>query len=284
MRGPCLRLLLVLLLLLPGAARAADMQFITSDGVRLHFIEAGPKAAPTIVFVPGWTMPAWIFQPQIEAFSKRYHVVAVDPRGQGASDVPVSGYDYQRRGQDIGDLIAALRVPKVLLVGWSLGVLDSLAYVQQSGDARLAGLVLIDNSVGEDPPPVASKLPMRRGPKLERDEQMRRFVAGMFHTPPGPSYLDALTAAALRTPPEIAAQLSNYAVPRTYWKEAVYSVRKPVLYIVRPRFAGQAGNLAAKHPTAETAIFPTAGHALFVDEVGRFDSLLEGFIRRRVWP
>jgi len=42
-------------------AHAADMQFTTSDGVRLHVIEAGPPQAQTIVFVPGWTMPAWIF-------------------------------------------------------------------------------------------------------------------------------------------------------------------------------------------------------------------------------
>jgi non-heme chloroperoxidase len=286
MRGLRSFLLLVLLALtlLTGVARAGDRQFVTSDGVRLHVIEAGPTAAPTIVFVPGWTMPAWIFKPQIDAFARRYHVIALDPRGQGDSDAPAAGYDYQRRGQDIADLIAALGARQVLLVGWSLGVLDSLAYVQQSGDRRLAGLVLIDNSVGEDPPPVAARPLPRRGPKLERDEQMRRFVAGMFHVSPGPAYLQALTAAALKTPAEAAARLGSYAVPRTYWKEAVYSVQKPVLYVVRPRFAGQAGNLAAKHPMAETAVFETAGHALFVDEAARFNALLDSFIRRRVWP
>ena len=42
----------------------------------------------------------------------------------------------------------------VLLVGWSLGVLDALAYVHTHGDAALAGLVLVDNSVGEEPAPV----------------------------------------------------------------------------------------------------------------------------------
>ena len=88
----------------------------------------------------------------------------------------------------------------------------------------------------------------------------------------------------MRTPPEAAAALGNYRVPRTYWREAIYSVRKPILYVVRPRFAGQAGNLAAKHPMAETALFETAGHALFVDEAARFNALMDGFIRRRIWP
>ncbi len=260
------------------------MQLTLSDGVRLHITEQGPSAAPTLVFVPGWTMPAWIFQPQIDAFSRVYHVVAMDPRGQGSSDKPAFGYDHIRRGQDIAELIAALGNRPVVLVGWSLGVLDSLAYVQQAGDGRLAGLVLIDNSVGEDPPPTPSALPTKRGPKLARDEQMRRFVAGMFRSGPGPAYLAALTDAALQTPPDAAAQLSNYPVPRTYWRDAVYAVRKPILYVVRPRFAAQASNLAARHPMAETALFEQAGHALFVDEPGRFNALLDGFLRRRVWP
>ena len=276
--------LLALLLSWPLAARAGDATFTTSDGVRLHVIEAGPAAANTIVFVPGWTMPAWIFAAQIKAFSQRYHIVALDPRGQGDSDVPDSGYDYRRRGQDIGELIAALGSRPVLLVGWSLGVLDSLAYVQQSGDGRLAGLVLIDNSIGEEPAPIPPRPSVRRGPRLSREEQMSRFVAGMFRRSPGEAYLQRLTDTALRTPAPAAAALSNYAVPRTFWREAVYSVNKPILYAVRPRFAEQSANLLAKHPMAERAVFETAGHALFIDDAAQFNALLDGFIRRRVWP
>src|SRR5882724_1958475 len=71
---------------LQGAASVKDGSFITSDGVKIHYLESG--TGPTILFVPGWTMPAEIWQPQIEHFSKSYYVVAVDPRSQGASDKP----------------------------------------------------------------------------------------------------------------------------------------------------------------------------------------------------
>ena len=283
MRLASLRIALFLLLL-PGLASARDAYFTTSDGVRLHVIEQGDRARNTIVFVPGWSMPAWIFKPQLDAFSRSYHVVSLDPRGQGDSEVAPSGYDHNRRGSDIAELIAALGGRPVLLVGWSLGVLDSLGYVAQYGDTKLAGLVLIDNSIGEDPPPVAARLPGRAGPKLPREEQMKRFVRGMFRSNPGSDYLDRLTEDALRTPPEVAASLSSYPAPRSYWRDAVYSVVQPLLYIVRPRFAEQAANLAAKDPLAETVTFTTAGHALFVDEAERFDQVLEDFIRRRVWP
>lgn len=276
--------LILLAYLTVWPAWAAQLQFTTSDGVRLHVIDAGPAQGRTVLLVPGWTMPAWIFQAQLSGLARAgYHAVALDPRGQGDSDVPLGGYNHVRRGQDIAELIQRLPQP-VVLVGWSLGVLDSLAYVTNAGDSALAGLVLIDNSIGEEPAPVPGRIPAARAPRLARDEQMRRFVTGMFRSSPGQDYLERLTDAALRTPPEAAAALVNYPVPRTYWRSAVYSVSKPVLYVVRPKFEAQAANFVARAPNAETVLFTQAGHALFVDEPDKFNDVLVSFIRRRVWP
>ncbi|HEX3347963.1 MAG TPA: alpha/beta hydrolase [Acetobacteraceae bacterium] len=271
----------------PLSARAQrDRFFTTSDGVTLHYIEAGQ--GPTLVLIPGWTMPAWIFAPQIAAFSQRYHVVALDPRSQGDSDVASSGYNQDRRGQDIAELLDRLGPQPVALAGWSLGVLDSLAYVHTNGDSRLAGLVLIDNSVGEDPAPrpePRAPLPRRRRPArpVTREVLMRNFVAGMFVRAQPPTYIDDLTEACLRTPPLAAALLLSYPVPRTYWKEAVYATDKPILYIVRPRLAGQAANLAAHDPYAEAVVLNDVGHAMFVDNPTEFNSILQSFLTRRVW-
>ncbi len=280
----CLRFLVLALLLWPGMVRAADRFFTTSDGVRLHYTESGPVSAPTLVFVPGWTMPGWIFQPQIEFFSRRYHVVALDPRGQGDSDVPLSGYEPYRRGNDIADLIQALGNHPVVLVGWSLGVLDSLAYVHQFGDGQLLGMVLIDNSVGEDPAPTAvprvAHRPLAR--PASREEAMARFVRGMFHRPQSEAYLDQLTETALRTPPDASAALLSYPVPRTFWREAIYAVRKPILYVVTPRLAGQAENLQARHPGVQADIYADAGHALFIDDGNRFNAEMAAFLQTQV--
>jgi non-heme chloroperoxidase len=256
--------------------------FTTSDGVRLHYLEAGPRAAHTIVFVPGWTMPAWIWRPQIIAFARTYHVVAFDPRGQGDSEVAPGGYDQDRRGRDIGELLARLGPTPALVVGWSLGVLDTLADVHIDGDAHLAGLVLVDNSVGEEPAPGPPK--PSHGRPLPHAVFMRAFIRSMFRTPQPPAYLDELTATALRTPEPAARALLSYPVPRSYWREAVYAARVPVLYVVRPGLSGQAGNLQRNRPDTETAVFSDAGHALFVDDAARFNTLMQDFIRRHVWP
>ena len=266
---------------LPGTT---DRYFTTSDDVRLHYLESGPRLAPTIVLVPGWTMPAWIFAPQIRFFSRRYHVIAFDPRGQGFSEIAPDGYNQDRRGQDIGDLLQQLGPRPVVIIGWALGVLDTLAYIHASGDSLIAGLVLVDNSVGENPPPIPAPAPRRPHRPLPYAAYMRAFVADMFRTRQSPYYLNRLTEATLRLPEADARALLAYPVPRTYWREALFSTSKPVLYLVRPHLTGQANNLLIDRPNTQIAIFPTAGHALFVDAAPRFDALVANFLRTQVRP
>jgi len=285
----CLIVALGLLLARPATAdtpaAVQSRYFVTSDGVRLHYLEAGPRLAHTIVFVPGWTMPAWIWQPQIQAFARYYHVVAFDPRGQGDSDAPPTGYEPGRRGRDIAELIANIEPVPAVLVGWSLGVLDTLAYVRAHGDMKVAGLVLVDNSVGEEPPPPVPVGPRKPKPILPHAIAMHRFVQGMFRHRQSESYLDRLTEATLRTPEPASRALLAYPVPRTYWREALYSTQKPVLYVVRPGWLSeQAANLARNRPGTQIAVFNDAGHALFVDDAARFNTLVGGFIARTVWP
>ncbi len=261
------------------AVNAAD--FRSSDGVRLHYTASG--AGEVIVLVPGWTMPASIWAPQVEHFSQRYRVIAYDPRSQGGSAVARSGHNIERRARDIGELIAHLNVPRVVLVGWSLGVLEALSYVQAQGDARVAGLVLVDNSVGEDPAPTRGGNFMARL-RADRTRAMTEFVRAMFRSEQTPAYLDALTAQALKTPYEASVQLLTIKQPREFWRAAVYGTTRPVLYVVTPRLQGQAENLQRKRPATRSEVFESAGHALFVDEPRRFNALMDEFLAETLRP
>ncbi|CAN5318701.1 hypothetical protein BH10PSE2_BH10PSE2_30390 [soil metagenome] len=173
----------------------------------------------------------------------------------------------------------------VVLVGWSLGVLDTLAYVADAGDSRIAGLVLIDNSVGEEPAPIArpgavAGSPVDAAPVPEDERRRRRaaFVASMFAHDPGIAYRARLTDQALRMSQADERRLLAYDVPRGYWRAALHSTDKPVLYVVRPRLRPQGLNLVRTHAHARMEVFETSGHALFVDEADRFDTLLIDFL------
>jgi non-heme chloroperoxidase len=281
MRLPARLLALLIAVLVAAPAAARDLYFTASDGAHLHYTLTGPPNRPVLVFVPGWTMPGWIFAPQAAAFSQNYQVVLFDPRGQGSSQITPDGYTAGRRGADIGDLLSHLP-GRVVLVGWSLGVLDSLAYLHAAGPSRLAGLVLIDNSVGENPPPTPPSHRGVPGPVLSHAASMRAFVASMFHTRQSAAYLKQLTEASLITPPEDASALLRYDEPRSFWKDTLLATSIPTLYIVRPHLAAQAQNLLADRPNTDIAIFPKAGHALFVDEPARFNMLLAGFLHAAI--
>jgi non-heme chloroperoxidase len=266
--------------LLPLPARAATSRFFrTSDGVRLHYLAAG--AGRTIAIIPGWCMPAWIFGPQIEALSRDYRVAVLDPRGQGRSDIPRSGYEPARRGRDVTEFVAELGEPRLVLAGWSLGVLDALSSLNAAGDARLAGLLLIDNSIGEGEPPPPRSGNFFRNLRTRRAETVRGFCAAMFRTPREPAYLDALARDAQRMGVEDSIRLLSYPRPREFWRETLYGTRRPILYAVRPNFRTQAALLAQRHPSAEVDIYESAGHALFVDEAARFNAATDRFLRQR---
>jgi microsomal epoxide hydrolase len=268
--------------MLCGVATAAGNRvessfFVASDGVRLHVLEAGPaERSPVIAFVPGWSMPAAIWRAQLESLGLAHRVAALDPRGQGRSEIPRAGYTADRRAADIAEFVA--RYPKVVLVGWSLGALESLHYVSAHGEAKLAGLVLVDSSVGEPPAPKAGTF--RDDLRRDRAAALDRFVRAMFRTPRPEDELAALTVSASQMPLDASLALLAYPYRREHWRTAAHAVKVPLLYAVTPQFAAQAGNLKRNRPATHTAVFEHAGHALFVDEPARFNALLADFVAR----
>jgi non-heme chloroperoxidase len=57
----------------------------------------------------------------------------------------------------------------------------------------------------------------------------------------------------------------------------------PLLYVIRPRWVAQGENLMRNRPDTEMEVFTDAGHALFVDDPARFNSVTDDFLRRHVW-
>lgn len=260
------------------ATQLTRREFQTSDGITLSLLESGREHAQSanvkIALVTGWSMPAAIWQSQLERFGRRFHTLALDPRGQGESHLPAGGFTADRRATDLKEFLDPLS--NVLLIGWSLGAIESLQYVHMFGADRLAGLVLVDSSVGEEPapPPGGTFLQALRD---ERDQTLDGFVRAIFKTPPSDAEVAALVNGAKRMPVESSIALLSYPFPRTHWKEIAHGFKKPLLYAVTPQFEAQAQNLQKNRPGTQVEIFKDAGHTLFVDEPERFNELILRF-------
>lgn len=253
--------------------------FQSSDGIRLHYMEAGK--GHTIIFIPGWTMPARIWLPQIRHFSKKYHAVAFDPRSQGDSDVARSGHTPERRAQDIKELLEQFKDDSFVLVGWSLGVNEALAYIKLFGEEKLKAVALVDNAVIDNPTPQASQFLQQF--RENRNMAAYWFVRSMFRTKQDSAYLNELTQASLKTPLEAAFDLLTKIYPGSVWQSVIRKTNLPILYAATTRYRSQAEILKTLKPASRIEIFENSGHALFIDEPDRFNGLLQEFLTEAVW-
>ena len=114
----------------------------TNDGVRLQYLEAG--AGQPLVMIPGWSQTAEQFKFQLEGLSNRYRVIAVDMRGHGESSKPAYGYRIARLSKDVHELLTALDLHEVVLLGHSVGASIIWSYYDLFGPERLAKLILVD--------------------------------------------------------------------------------------------------------------------------------------------
>jgi non-heme chloroperoxidase len=281
----------------------------TTDGIKIHYLEAGhqkgipsaevgnplpagtvatkgnisvtnPNQFPSILFVPGWTMPAWIWEKQIAFFSKDYRVVAMDPRSQGESTQTPEGLYPAARARDIKAVVTQLHLAPVVIVGWSMAVNELLAYVDQFGTGDLSGLALVDDDSGARSPAEAARALDFIG-QIQRDRQkiVPEFIRTQFFKKPQPSgYVDRVIDASLRVPANTAIALLVGKFSADY-RATLAKINKPTLVCAaKSPYVEGIIEMQKKIPGSRIEMFDDAGHALFVDDADKFNALLEDFL------
>lgn len=261
----------------------------TSDGIRIHYLESGDAtSARALVLIPGWRLPAYLWNEQLEKFSSSLRVIAVDPRSQGESTKTQDGNTPESRARDLHDVLAGLKISRCVLVGWSQGAQDVAAYVQQFGTDSLAGLVFVDSTVSAGPAAIeihkeASKSALTNiatYANFPRD-QSEGMVRYIFKQPHPELDMGKIVDFTLQTPTAIGvAMLTADMFGADRWS-ALAKMNKPALVIASadsPELDGEKA-MAAAIAGAEFMAVQGAGHAVFVDQPGRFDHALEEFLR-----
>jgi len=266
---------------LSTAGQTTKSSFIkTSDGIRIHYLEAGQGRA--IVFIPGWMMPGWIWQKQIDKLSEQYRVIAVDPRSQGESDKPTYGHLPQTRARDYKELVDQLGLKQPVLVGWSMGCGELLSYVEQFGEDGIAGLVLVDGLIPAKKNHKIVSVLADWTTQLQQDRRKEAdvFVRSMYKKPQPEEYIQAVKGATMEVPTDTAVTLITNMVAVTDFSNAFARIKRPLLFAYEPAMQPNAEFLKSKlGDEIRLERFTGDGHALFVDDPIKFNRMVDDFVQ-----
>jgi pimeloyl-ACP methyl ester carboxylesterase len=124
---------------------------VTVNGLRLRYLDWGPRDARALVCVHGFTSSAEAFNALARRLADRFRLVAADVRGHGESAwSPTGAYGYEDQAADLAGLVDALGLGRFVLLGTSMGGIIAMAYARAHA-ARLRGLVI--NDIGPDVEP-----------------------------------------------------------------------------------------------------------------------------------
>ena len=125
------------------------------DGTKIHYVAAREAGGEAVLLVPGWPQDWHAWEDLLPRLAQEgFAVVAVDPRGIGISDRPLTGYDLGRTGLDLHQVMAALGHDRYHVVGHDVGMWIGYAMASDRPDAvrTLTVMEAVVPGIAESPP------------------------------------------------------------------------------------------------------------------------------------
>ena len=265
--------------------------FIEVDGVRLHMIERGDKAAPVLVLLHGngALIEDMLISGLIDRASEKFRVICFDRPGFGHSSRPrLRLWTPERQAQLIEQALAQMGVTEAFMLGHSWGTMVALALAQRP-NSLARGLVLVS---GYYFPSSRTDVWLLSGPGIPIIGDLMRYTVSPLLSalimpllfkiifapkPPLPAsrYPTALMVRPLHL--RAAAEESAFMIPAAARLAPSYpNITCPVTIIAgdgdRVVVPTQAPRLAALIPRAKLVMLPSVGHMVHhfaADEIVR---------------
>ncbi|WKD50714.1 alpha/beta fold hydrolase [Microbulbifer spongiae] len=260
------------------------------ENLTIHYEQAG-SGDTTIIFIPGWMMSTEVFEHQLAHFkgSTKYRALAYDPRGQGKSSKPVEGHTYQQHARDLAQLIEKLDLKNVILAGWSYGVTEQLAYLNQFGADKLKAMIMIDTG-----PDIAGATRdewvwylnddsdgysrwFTEGIIEDRDNVIAEFSKWMLEKPT-PEKIAWITSIANRTSSSVASITNATGFYLDYSEDlSALEGKLPLLYVVRDEMKEAADKWITANTPSATVVY-MGKHMMFWERPKEFNRVLDEFL------
>ena len=269
----------------------------TGDGVNLHYIESG--TGQPLVLLHGWSQTAALFRHQIETLQSRWRVIAIDMRGHGQSEKPAFGYRISRFAKDLHEVLTALDLSDVILLGHSMGCSVIWCYWDLFGAQRLAKLIFVDQQAFMLRNPTWTEAQVRvvggtlgAGALFEMinaladvdgDTVREKFIGARFTPAVDGATVKWVLEQNRHLPREHAAALLFHHATQD-WRDVVARITLPTLIVT-----GRAGNkplpsqewIRDQIPGSRLEIFEAdegGEHFMFIENPEKFNRVIAGFI------
>jgi pimeloyl-ACP methyl ester carboxylesterase len=264
------------------------------DGAKIYVEQQG--SGQPIVLVHGWSCSSRFWQKNIPALAETFRVVALDLRGHGNSSKILAGHTIGQYARDVREVIEALDLQDVTLVGWSMGGPVVLSYCEQyEQDSRLARLGLVDTAphpfnAGDWNSHLMKNYQFNNMSSMfklytaDPVKYVTTFSGNMFKDSGNvpPQDLEWIIAEMTKTPPWIAIAIYSDFLASDYAR-VLPTVRIPAVVFaansnVYARGVEMGRHLADCLPDATFVPFEDAGHFLFYEQPEKFNRILAEFI------
>jgi len=268
--------------------------FKTNDGCKLNYQESG--SGKPLLLIHGWSQSAALFKHQVSDLSDQYRVIAIDLRGHGESEKPVSGYRISRLTKDVYEFINYLDLKEVNLLGWSMGGAIVWCYLDLFGHDRLSKLILVDHIPYFIFEPTMSKekidesgalFDMNKLMKLcyqlrtDREKTISGIIDGLVTSKIKPHLKDWIIKENLKMPGEQAAQLF-FNLTVLDLRDVIPNIKIPTLIIGAKKTHWKAQLwLHKKIKGSKLEIFEEeegGGHYMFLEAPEKFNKIPRYFI------
>ena len=258
---------------------------IASDGVRLHYDESGTGKAVVLIHGGGLSNIWW--ERNLPELSRRFHVIAPDTRGCGRSQRTPWGHRTARYAADVREIVHALGLHDVTLVGWSIGARTCYSYLELFAAHRLRAVVLVDETVHtsvHNPRPPSSEQQPGESDRDHRRRSMRTMLGPVYGLQACDDEIDRLVDSASSYAPAGETLRPDYHAQD--WRPLCPAIKVPVLVTTGRHSGALPGcRYAADHiPGARLEIFEDSDHAPFYSEAEKFNRALADFVSDPLQP
>ncbi len=246
------------------------------DGLHLSVLEAG--TGDPIIFVHGVVTTSNIFPQYVGAYSPEFRGIAVDLRGYGDSEKPVTGFSIPNFSRDLIKLADVLQIQKAVWVGVSMGgmILQQLALDHPE---RVRALVLVSTTDG---PMILDKDISSIGAPRDYREVSKNMIVESF--PAGAQaktyqpLLDRISTWNGTVIREALTSMSQFSV-----RGQLTGIRVPTLILVGSKddvaTPAIAKDIQAQISGSQVVAFDT-GHFMMAEDPARFRAVLGDFLKR----